>query len=82
MNADTTLASPYRELAFRESDGIEVTLLWNTRDNRVIVSVSDGRTGECFEIDAPRDKALDVFHHPYSYAASHAAPGTNLLLAA
>jgi len=29
--------------------------------------VSDDRTDESFSLDAPRDRALDVYHHPYAY---------------
>lgn len=65
----TTINDAVRELAYRESDGIEVTLHWSTRANRLTVSVFDGRTGEFFELEAARDKALDVFYHPFSYTS-------------
>jgi hypothetical protein len=58
-----------RELARRVSDGIEVTLYWNAITDRLWVFVADERTGEVQEIEAPRDVALDVFNHPYAYAA-------------
>jgi len=35
------------------------------------VSVSDLRTGAYFELDAEPEKPMDVFHHPYAYAAFH-----------
>jgi hypothetical protein len=57
-----------KELAYRENAGFEVALLWNERDDRLSVSIRDARTGELFELEAARDKALDVFYHPYSYA--------------
>jgi hypothetical protein len=56
------------ELASRESNGIAVTLLWNRRTDALRVCVSDARWGAYFELDAERDNALDVFHHPYAYA--------------
>jgi hypothetical protein len=31
--------------------------------------VADGRTGEAFELAAHRENPLDVFYHPYAYAA-------------
>ena len=34
----------------------------------LVVAVDDIRTGESFTVDAPRDRALDVFNHPYAYA--------------
>lgn len=61
----------FRELDHRSSDRIEVRLLWRARDNRVIVAVADGKTGERFSVDV-RDgqNALDVFHHPFAHAAA------------
>ncbi len=61
-----------RELDSRVNDGIHVRLLWCEREGRVSVAVTDTRTGEAFSL-AVRDneRALDVFHHPYAYAAWH-----------
>jgi hypothetical protein len=59
-----------RELDSRTGDGIQVRLLWDPRDNRVAVAVEDTKTGRAFEIAIdPGQRALDVFHHPYAYAA-------------
>jgi hypothetical protein len=57
------------ELAVRESDGIEVNLLWNRVEDRVLLNVCDTRTGECFVCGVERADALDAFRHPFSYAA-------------
>jgi hypothetical protein len=57
------------ELAFRESDGIEVTLLWDGVEDRVFLNVRDGRTGEWFVCGVDRADALDAYRHPFSYAA-------------
>jgi hypothetical protein len=57
------------ELAHRTSDGLEVSLLWRRRDDCVTVCVLDSRTGETFELTAGDDSPLDVFYHPYAYAA-------------
>ena len=58
------------ELDHRMSDGIDVRLLWRREDNRTLVAVSDARTGGAFTIEVgPRQRALDVFHHPFAYAA-------------
>ena len=58
------------ELDRRSSDRIDITLLWHERDKRVLVAVEDGRTGAHFEIEVREDEqALDVFHHPFAYAA-------------
>ena len=70
------------ELAYRDGDGLEVTLFWDERRDRLAVSVLDSKTGDFFALEAPRDKALDVFYHPFSYAASRTAPHTSQLLAA
>jgi hypothetical protein len=60
-----------RELDTRESDGIEVRMLWRAHDDRVLVAVNDARTGEAFSVAVRAgERALDVFHHPYAYAAA------------
>ena len=59
-----------RELAFRSNDGMAVALLWHTATDVLSVVVTDTRTNETFELvlDAD-DRAMDVFHHPFAYAA-------------
>lgn len=70
------------ELDSRRNDGIHVRLLWNRTDNRVAVRVADAKTGDAFAVEVgERDSALDVFHHPYAYAASRGI-GTRSLVAA
>ncbi len=59
-----------RELDRRTGDGIEVQLLWCQNDGAVRVAVTDAKTGETFELPVREgERALDVFHHPYAYAA-------------
>ena len=59
-----------RELDHRETDGLEVTLLWYEHEDYASVAVVDSKSGEAFEIVlGATDDALDVFHHPYAYAA-------------
>ena len=58
-----------RELDRRQSDGIEVTLLWNARTKAVSVSVVEERSAASFQFEVPPAAALDAFHHPYAYAA-------------
>jgi hypothetical protein len=61
-----------RELDRRHNDGIHVRLLWSERDNSVAVAVADTKTGDAFVVEVRNgDSALDVFHHPYAYAAWH-----------
>jgi hypothetical protein len=63
-----------RELDSRISDGIHVRLLWHADNGRVSITVDDAKTGEAFEL-LVRDgeRALDVFHHPFAYAARRGA---------
>jgi hypothetical protein len=57
------------ELHHRSADGIEVSLLWSPLTNALTVAVEDSRAGVSFEVSAPAEKALDVFEHPFAYAA-------------
>jgi hypothetical protein len=59
----------YTELAHRASDNVAVSLLWRRRDNRLRVAVANATTGAEFELDAHPENALDVFYHPFAYAA-------------
>ena len=58
-----------KELAYRENDGVAVALLWHPRTNALSVSVVDRRTEDAFELAVAAKDALDVFEHPYAYAA-------------
>lgn len=61
---------PVRELDHRTADGIDVWLLWREGDGRVLVAVADEKSGGRFVIELrDGERALDVFHHPYAYAA-------------
>jgi hypothetical protein len=61
-----------RELHSRVNDGIHVRLLWGEDDGGLAVSVSDIRTGSDFTLDVrDGEDAMEVFHHPYAYAAWH-----------
>jgi hypothetical protein len=72
MTATTTDLT--RELDRRESDGIEVRLLWRPHDDTALVAVSDARTGESFSVEVREgERALDVFQHPFAYAGSRRA---------
>ena len=57
-----------RELAYRESAGIQVTLLWQSLKNGIWVRVRDARTAEAFAFGVAPGDALDAFHHPFAYA--------------
>jgi hypothetical protein len=68
---DGSVATTMRELQSRVDDEIHVELLWCQRDGRVWVAVTDLKADESLWL-LVRDGecALDVFHHPYAYAAS------------
>jgi hypothetical protein len=57
-----------KELAYRSSNGIDVFLLWNPANDTLAVLVID-ENAESFELDVTASEALDVFDHPYAYAA-------------
>lgn len=59
------------ELARRVNDGVEVSLVWSRAEGHLAVIVCDARTGDSFKLAARSDNALDVFHHPFAYAAFH-----------
>jgi hypothetical protein len=66
----TTPSTSIRELAHRRNDGLDIRLLWDSETDRVSVALRDGKTGEGFEVEVgPGERALDVFHHPFAYAA-------------
>jgi hypothetical protein len=61
-----------RELHSRTSDGIQVDLLWCERHDRAWVAVTDTKRGGAFSLPVrDGERALDVFHHPFAYAALH-----------
>jgi hypothetical protein len=76
------LGRPFRELAYRANDGLEVTLFWQPGTDELKVCVCDHKHGGYFEIRPAPDQALDAFHHPYSYAAHDGVPHEDDLLAA
>jgi hypothetical protein len=82
MTADVFAHRTPRELAHRQNDGIEVVLLWYETTNALTVCVSDARTGAYFELAVEPDRALEVFYHPYSYAAFNGVSYEDNLLAA
>ena len=57
-----------RELAYRSTNGIDVFLLWCPADDALAVVVID-ENADSFELVVDSRDALDVFDHPYAYAA-------------
>jgi hypothetical protein len=60
-----------KELAYRNQNGLEVTLFWEPRSNEVSVEVIDQLDDSGFRLPIAGHLALDAFHHPYAYAQSH-----------
>jgi hypothetical protein len=60
---------PRKELAYRETAGLAVSLLWDPADDALTVTVLDGQTGEALELPVLDASPLDVFNHPFAYAA-------------
>jgi hypothetical protein len=66
----TTSTTTLRELAHRRNDGLDIRLLWDSATDAVTVALHDAKTGDGFEVEVGRDeRALDVFYHPFAYAA-------------
>jgi len=57
------------ELAHRRNHHFDVALYWDTTNDELFVVVEDISAGDRFAIEAPRSQALDVFNHPFAYAA-------------
>ena len=73
-----------KELAERHAGTVEVALLWSKRAHRAAVAVLDEGNGDYFELEIGEDDdPLDLFNHPYAYAASRGlTPTENRQLAA
>jgi hypothetical protein len=69
MTPTLTPTDMARELDYRETDGLEVALVWYPAEDAIAVKVLDTRTGERFEIPVDADNARDAFNHPFAYAA-------------
>jgi hypothetical protein len=63
-------------LLSRRSGTVEVALLWSRRKHRAAVAVDDDATGSHFELVVePADDPIDLFEHPYAYAAARGIRG-------
>ena len=60
----------WRDLATREGDGLEITLLWSESADRLKVVVSDERSDQRYDVDVAPGDALRAFYHPFAYDAS------------
>jgi hypothetical protein len=78
MSIATAIALPStrRELAHRESGGIEVTLYWDAREDSVEVEVHHRATEETICFAVAREEALDAFHHPFAHLTRRTGRGS------
>jgi hypothetical protein len=70
------------ELAFRESDEIEVALLWNGAERSLLLNVRDRRSGQWFVLALDSAEALDAYRHPFAYIAQRDADAGEVSTAA
>ena len=66
---DIIRRSGRRELAHRRSCGIDVRLIWDSAGDGLTVEVRDGEAAVLVVAVGGR-APLDVFRHPYAYAAA------------
>ena len=79
MTATTPTSTGFEELISRDSNGVYVSLLWNRHENCATVCVFDTATDTSFELDVEDAPPLEVFNHPYAYAAYRGITTTPLL---
>jgi len=68
--AAALVPNDWKELAVRESDGVEVSLLWSRTADRVRIVVIGLGLDSALDFDVAGEDALAAFHHPYAYAAA------------
>ncbi len=61
MTSITDIFTPLRELAHRDADGIDVTLLWDAHDDRALLFVVDSEHGTAFEVEVGDANPMHVF---------------------
>jgi hypothetical protein len=69
MKSAADTSRTFEELDYRESDGIQVSLLWSRANGSLAVAVLDARTAERLELPVEPDDAFEAFQHPFAYAA-------------
>ena len=71
--AVTPIRTRIRELAERTSNGTRIRLYWRQGTHELWVELWERELDVTIEITADPEHALEVFHHPYAYAAAHNA---------
>ena len=62
-----------KELAHRQTDGLQVSLFWDPGDDSLAVLVVDGRLGVTLELPVRDESPLEVFYHPFAVASRRGA---------
>ena len=66
---DRRIIAAMFELATRDNGTLHVVLLWARRTDVLVVVVNDAANGDSFELVVDESNALDIYYHPYAYAA-------------
>src|SRR5919106_335421 len=69
-----TMVVERKELAYRRSDGLDVTLLWDPGDDSLAVLVVDERLGVTLELPVRDASPLEAFYHPFAVASRRGEP--------
>jgi hypothetical protein len=77
--AQTNATSDWTELAIRDSDGLEISLLWSKAADSVKVNVFDQRLEESFDIHVAGALALSAFYHPFAHVPEQECLSGNAL---
>lgn len=64
---DNSTETLFRELDYRETNGVEVSLLWNAHTDAISVHVFDTRTSQTFEATVASASAREAFLHPFTF---------------
>jgi hypothetical protein len=70
MSTTTITGTSRRELATRVNGGVEITLVWDRRDNSTSIDIRHATTDETISFRVPPGRALDAFHHPFAHLAN------------
>jgi hypothetical protein len=69
MTTQTHIESSFRELDYRETDGLEIWLVWSPATSALTVVVHDAKTQDVREFSVEPEHAGDAFRHPFAYLA-------------
>ena len=58
------------EIDSRFDGGVEVKMFLVKGSDQIVVEVNDHQEGGTFELEVDREKAADVYHHPFAYAGT------------